>query len=300
MKTIVIIEDHPVLISVYRNKFIAEGFQVEIATDGDSGFKLINRIQPDLVVLDLAMPKLNGIEVLKRLRANPLFQDLPVIIFSDSAWKQQAWKEGATVVLSKSEHSPSDVVESARDALLACEARPEQDTLAINAAFLAGHATSPGTVTQSVPTAGHVLLVEDHHDLRTTISAALDQSGFRVTTVESHAAVLPEVEAREFDAFLVNRLCPDGIGLSLCRRLRNLYPKKAIVMYSTAAFSITPEQRLQAGANAYLTEAGEILNPGRVLLKLIAEAKTTSAYVDCEAAGPAVNAYPLEVATLLG
>jgi CheY-like chemotaxis protein len=272
MKTIVIIEDHPVLISVYRNKFIAEGFNVEIATDGDSGLKLINRVKPDLVVLDLAMPKLNGIEVLKKLRANPLFEDLPVIIFSDSAWKQQAWKEGATVVLSKSEHSPSEVVESARNALLACEA-PEQETLAINAAFLAAHATSSGTVTQSVPTAGHVLLVEDHHDIRTTISAALDQSGFRVTGVESHAAALLEVEDGEFDAFLINRLCPDGIGLFLCRRLGDLYPQKPIVMYSTAALPITPEQRMQAGASAYLTDAGDILNPGRILLKLIAEAK---------------------------
>jgi CheY-like chemotaxis protein len=273
MKTIVIIEDHPVLISVYRNKFIAEGFQVEIASDGDSGLRLINRIQPDLVVLDLAMPKLNGIEVLKRLRVNPLFQDLPVIIFSDSAWKQQAWKEGATVVLSKSEHSPSEVVESARNALLACEAQPEQDTLAINAAFLAAHAISPGTSKPSVPTEGHVLLVEDHHDIRTTIWAALEQSAFRVTGVASHAAALQEAEARKFDAYLINRLCPDGIGLSLCRRLGNLYPQTPIVMYSTAVLPITPEQRMQAGASAYLTDAGDILNPGRILLKLIAEAK---------------------------
>src|SRR6267142_3145215 len=134
MKTIVIVEDHPVLISIYRNKFISEGFQVEIAPDGASGLELINRIRPDLVVLDLAMPKINGIEVLKRLRANSLFQALPVIIFSDSAWKQQAWREGATVVLSKSTHSPSQVVESARDALLAAE-----DTLTT---FIASNAAS--------------------------------------------------------------------------------------------------------------------------------------------------------------
>jgi CheY-like chemotaxis protein len=222
--------------------------------------------------------------VLKRLRANPLFQDLPVIIFSDSAWKQQAWKEGATVVLSKSEHSPSEVVESARNAFLGCEFESMQETLAINAAFLAAHATSPGTATQSVPTEGHVLLVEDHHDIRTTISAALDRSGFRVTGVESHAAALHEVEAGEFDAYLINRLCPDGIGLSLCRRLGDLYPQKPIVMYSTAALPITPEQRMQAAASAYLTEAGDILNPGRILLKLIAEARTTPSYADSEMA----------------
>jgi CheY-like chemotaxis protein len=280
METIVIIEDHPVLISIYRNKFIAEGFQVEIATDGESGLELISRIKPNLVVLDLAMPKLNGIEVLKRLRANPLFQALPVIIFSDSAWKQQAWKEGATVVLSKSGNSPSEVVESARNALLVIESQQIEEAIATNVAYVAG--ASSGNTTSNPRTQGQVLLVEDHYDIRTTISSALAQSGFRVTAVECHAAAMHQVEAREFDVYLLNRLCPDGIGLSLCHRLRKLYPQKPIVMYSTAALSITPEQRLQAGASAYLTQAGDILKPGRILLRLIDDLKTTPDYVDSE------------------
>ena len=263
MKRIVIIEDHPVLISIYRNKFIAEGFQVEIASDGESGLELINRIKPDLVVLDLAMPKMNGIEVLKRLRANPLFQALPVIIFSDSAWQQQAWREGATVVLSKSGHSPSQVVQSVRKVLVTSESQINEN-VATGVASLGADSPSSGT-DQSLQTEGQVLLVEDHYDIRTTISSALDRSGFKVTGVECHASALHQVESREFDAFLLNRLCPDGIGLSLCRQLRNLYPQKPIVVYSTAVLAITQEQRLQAGASAYLTEAGDILNPWTVL-----------------------------------
>ena len=274
MKKIVIIEDHPVLVSVYRGKFIAEGFHVEIASDGESGLELINRIKPNLVVLDLAMPKVNGIEVLKSLRANPLFWDLPVLVFSDSAWTQQAWREGATVVLSKSGHSPSQVVESARQALLASESPEIEETLATNAAFLAtapapsGNASSANVIS-SPRTEGQVLLVEDHYDIRTTISSALERSGFRVTGVECHAAALHQVEAREFDAFLINRVCPDGLGLALSSQLRELYPQKPIVLYSTMAVPITPQQRLSAGASAYLTEPGDILNPGRILLKLI-------------------------------
>jgi CheY-like chemotaxis protein len=280
MKRIVIIEDHPVLISIYRNKFIAEGFQVEIASDGESGLELINRIKPDLVVLDLAMPKVNGIEVLKRLRASPLFQDLPVIIFSDSAWTQQAWKEGATIVLSKSGHSPSQVVESARNALLPSESQQIAEILATNVAFLTAAPASSGNVTQSPRTEGQVLLVEDHHDIRETISSSLNESGFGVTGVECHVAALHQVEAREFDAFLLNRICSDGLGLALSRQLRKLYPQKPIVLYSTLAVPITPEQRLNAGASAYLTEAGDLLNPGRILLTLINEPKTTPGYAD--------------------
>jgi CheY-like chemotaxis protein len=280
MKRIVIVEDHPVLISIYRNKFAAEGFQVAIASDGESGLELINRIQPDLVVLDLAMPKMNGIEVLKRLRANPLLRALPVIVFSDSAWKQQAWKEGATVVLSKSGHSPSQVVEAARSALQTSESQEMEATVAANVAFLAGAAAFSGNAAQNPRTRGQVLLVEDHYDVRTTISSALDQSGFRVTGVESHTAALHQVKTNSFDAYLLNRRCPDGLGLALSRLLRELYPQKPIVLYSTAALHISPEQRLQAGASAYLTEAGDIMNPGRILLKLMGEAKTTPGYVD--------------------
>jgi CheY-like chemotaxis protein len=277
MKKIVIIEDHPVLISIYRNKFIAEGFQVEIATDGESGLQLINRIRPNLVVLDLAMPKLNGIEVLKRLRANPLFQALPIIIFSDSAWKQQAWKEGATVVISKSTHGPSEVVEAVRSALLGPEVQQLDETIA---SFLSRGADSSQIPTQSSGAEGRVLLVEDHHDIRATISSALVQSGFQVTGVESHAAAIHQIEVNSFDAFLLNRVCPDGIGLSLCRQLGEAYPQTPIVMYSTTALPITQEQRLQAGASAYLTEAGNILNPGRLLSRLIEEAKSTRRHID--------------------
>jgi CheY-like chemotaxis protein len=200
---------------------------------------------------------------------------LPVIIFSDSAWKQQAWKEGATVVLSKSENSPSQVVDAARNVLLTSESHQIEGTLAANASYVAA---KPAPVKE-----WQVLLVEDHYDIRATISAALGQSGLRVTGVESHAAALHQIEAREFDAYLLNRLCPDGLGLSLCNQLRSVYPQKPIVMYSTAALPITPEQRLNAGASAYLTLAGEILDPGRILLQLIEEARITSVFDSCVA-----------------
>lgn len=284
MKRIVIVEDNPVLISIYRNKFIAEGFHVEIASDGESGLELINRVVPDLVVLDLAMPKVNGIEVLRRLRANPLFKALPVIIFSDSAWKQQAWKEGATVVLSKSESSPSQVVESARYALLTSRSDQTERTFARDVELLAAAAASPGNAPLNPRTKGEVLLVEDHDDIRTTISEALEQSGLHVTGVESHAAALHQLKTMEFDAYLLNRICPDGLGLALCRKIRQLYAHKPIVLYSIVAIPISTEQRLDAGASVYLTQAGDLLNPAEILWKLIDEARTSLGKVESKEA----------------
>jgi CheY-like chemotaxis protein len=59
-----------------------------------------------------------------------------------------------------------------------------------------------------------------------------------------------------------------------------LYAQTPILMYSTATLKITQEQRLQAGASAYLTEAADILDPGPILLKLIAETKIAAPTVD--------------------
>ena len=85
MKRIVVVDDQPILGTIYRTKFTAEGFQVDVASDGEQALELIGRTNPDLVLLDLNLPKINGMEVLKRLRAQSSFLTLPVIVFSANA-----------------------------------------------------------------------------------------------------------------------------------------------------------------------------------------------------------------------
>ena len=122
MKTIVVVEDQPVMASIYRTKLSGEGFRVEVAVDGQSGLDLINRTAPDLALVDLMLPRLNGVELLKKVRANPAFQNLPIIIFSMASQPhlvQEAWNAGATLVLSKANTSPKMIVEAIRRALAA-------------------------------------------------------------------------------------------------------------------------------------------------------------------------------------
>jgi CheY-like chemotaxis protein len=121
MKKIVIVEDQQVIANVYRSKFAAEGFQVEIAFDGERGLELINEMQPDAVLLDWRLPKLSGRQILDQLRKTPKFQSLPVIVFSESSLPpmvHEAWTAGATMVLSKSMHSPNQVIEAVKHGLL--------------------------------------------------------------------------------------------------------------------------------------------------------------------------------------
>ena len=74
MKTILIIEDDPIVGSVYRSKLEQEGFAVEIAVDGPTGLRRIEELHPDGVLLDLLLPGMNGIHLLKKIRSQKQFR----------------------------------------------------------------------------------------------------------------------------------------------------------------------------------------------------------------------------------
>lgn len=120
MSKILIIEDDLVVANIYRNRFCSEGFEVEVAADGDAGLQAVQNSRPDAVVLDLMLPKLSGVELMKRVRAQPEFENLPIIVFSNTyltTMVQEAWKAGATKCLSKASCSPKHLVNIVRTTL---------------------------------------------------------------------------------------------------------------------------------------------------------------------------------------
>lgn len=117
MKKILIIEDDQLVANVYRNKLAVEHYEVETALDGETGFDTIQSFQPDLVILDLMLPKMSGLELLTKIRAQADMKQLPVIVFSNTYLTnmvQQAWKAGATKCLSKANCTPRQVIEVVR------------------------------------------------------------------------------------------------------------------------------------------------------------------------------------------
>lgn len=122
MSKILIIEDDQIVANIYRNKFALEGFQAETALDGEIGLQLLQTFQPDAVLLDLVLPRVTGLEVMRKLRAQKEFEELPVIVFSNtylSSMVQEAWKAGATKCLSKASCTPKQVIEAVRSTLKA-------------------------------------------------------------------------------------------------------------------------------------------------------------------------------------
>ncbi len=131
MAKIVIVEDHQVLRDIYHKKFASAGYQVVTAANKHDGLEAISRTKPDLVLLDLQLPDGNGIEVLKTLRADQKFKDLPVFISSNIEWwADEAAEAGATAVVSKTTHGPGELLRMA-DKLITPSPRTKDDDLTI-------------------------------------------------------------------------------------------------------------------------------------------------------------------------
>jgi len=113
MKTIFLIEDDAVVVQVYRAKFLREGFAVEVAGDGLVALKMLATLRPDIVILDLMMPKLNGVDVLKYIRSTPDLKKTPVIILSNAhmtTLAQEAAAIGAEKAILKSSCTPNQLL----------------------------------------------------------------------------------------------------------------------------------------------------------------------------------------------
>src|ERR1022692_1568978 len=120
MKKIAIIEDDLVVANIYRNKLAVDGFQVELASDGEAGLELLKNFRADIILLDLMLPKMSGVELLKKIRLQFGHEQTPIIVFSSTYLTnvvQEAWKAGATKCLSKASCTPKQIIEVVRGAL---------------------------------------------------------------------------------------------------------------------------------------------------------------------------------------
>jgi len=112
-KTIAIIEDELPIAQMYRIKLELAGYRVEIARDGVSGLDMIAQVAPDLVLLDIMMPYMNGDEVLKKLRADARFAKVPVVILTNigsEELQEKIEKFGVADYIQKSDLTPSQVL----------------------------------------------------------------------------------------------------------------------------------------------------------------------------------------------
>lgn len=120
MTKIAIIEDDPVISQMYRMKFETDGFEVQLADNGQKGVALVEHFAPDIILLDLQMPEMSGDQALTEIRKHAWGKDIPTIILTNLG-EEEAPKSirglGIHSYIVKAELTPRQVVQRVKDAL---------------------------------------------------------------------------------------------------------------------------------------------------------------------------------------
>lgn len=110
---ILIVEDDKFLCEMYAAKLLEHGFEVDLAGDGEEGLRKIKEQKPDLILLDIVLPKMDGFEVLRALKRDPLLKNVAVIALTNLGQKEEVEKGlglGAADYIIKAHFTPTEVV----------------------------------------------------------------------------------------------------------------------------------------------------------------------------------------------
>ena len=196
MKKILIIDDDQLVAKIYSNKFITEGYEISTAQDGESGFAALAKFRPDVVILDLMLPKISGIDLLKKIRAEDDFKNTPVIVFSNtylSNLVQEAWKAGATKCLSKASATPKQIIEVVRTTVSKAGASQPQTGVESGREISGAETSAASTVTVADKEAEAAYQVDLQHSFSTlaptTLSNCLQQLQLAVKSLDESAKI---------------------------------------------------------------------------------------------------------------
>lgn len=120
MAKILIVEDDPLMLRMYQKIFTFESYEVVVASDGEAGWEQAKATNPTLILLDVMMPKLNGLQLLEKLKLEPSTKAIPVIMLTNLAGVQDAeaaLAKGAVKYIVKSEHEPKEVTAMVKEVL---------------------------------------------------------------------------------------------------------------------------------------------------------------------------------------
>jgi DNA-binding response OmpR family regulator len=126
MKKILIIEDDAMVAHIYQTRLEKAAFEVKVTQDGQTGFYLIQEFCPDAILLDLMLPRMNGIDILKKIRAQAQFARTPILVFTNAYvpnMVQEAFQSGANQVFNKASLTPRQIIDAIQGALATAHAQ---------------------------------------------------------------------------------------------------------------------------------------------------------------------------------
>jgi DNA-binding response OmpR family regulator len=120
MAKILLVDDDKLMVKMYQGKFEDDGYDVLVAVDGQMGFDKALEVKPDLILLDIMMPRVNGLEMLKNLKSNDTTKNIPVILLTNVGGEtdaEQGLSLGAVAYMVKAHYDAKDVVKKVKEIL---------------------------------------------------------------------------------------------------------------------------------------------------------------------------------------
>jgi signal transduction histidine kinase/DNA-binding response OmpR family regulator len=220
--TVLAIDDDPAALDLVGRFLIGEGFGVITASGGEEGLRLARERRPDIITLDIVMPRMDGWAVLAELKADPDLADIPVILISITDDRNLGYALGASEYLTK----PVDW--DRLGAVLHRHAHEGEDSLA--------------------------LVVDDEAQARDVLRRGLERAGWRVAEAENGRAALECMADASPQLILLDLMMPEMDGFEFVAKLREHESWRSIPVILITAKDITPDdrKRLEGGVSRIL------------------------------------------------
>lgn len=252
-KTIVLVEDENIIMELLRAKLQSAGMTVHTAEDGIAGLRLIKKIHPDLVLLDMLLPGMSGLQVLEGMKSAGLLPTMPVLIISNSGQPvelERAMELGVRDYLIKVNFDPHEVLARVQ-AILDAASSPHQEGL-------------PAT------TGKNILIVEDDALLAGLLERRFVASGYGVQRALDADATRRILAKDSCDAILLDLVLPGIDGFSFLTELKRNEQWKHIpvVIISNLGQQEEVARGMRMGATDYIVKANT--SPAEIVQKVAA------------------------------
>jgi DNA-binding response OmpR family regulator len=250
-KKILIIEDESYLSEMYKIKLESEGYQVAIADNGQDGIAQIENEKPDLVLLDLMMPRMNGFQVLEILKEKKLLDDLKIYILSNLSQKEEVDKGvslGAEGFLVKASLTPTQVADFIHE--LFAKKKVKNKTKIQKK-------SEESKIKQEKENGFNLLLIEDEYDIAEMYEFRLKKAGFKVKVAHNGAWGLKLAKAKKYDLIIMDVVMPAMDGCQMLKKIKkeSLNHSVPVIVLSNSAQDKDIEEAKKCGAVSYLLKS---------------------------------------------
>lgn len=271
---VLIIEDEEVLLEVLQGKFKKEGYLVEAARDGAEGLIKVRSFRPDIILLDMIMPKLDGFQFLEKMQQDEAVKNIPVVIISNSGQPveiERALKLGVKDYIIKTEFDPQEVLDKMNKILNSSQTEQDKANLS-SSSKISGPVVVDNTEKPAVVSPGReeqqnssaldkekacILIVEDDKFLRDLLVHKLEEKDYQTEVAIDGEEGYQKINQLKPDLVLLDLILPGVDGFEVLKKVHenSELVQIPIIILSNLGQQEEIEKGLSLGAKDYLIKA---------------------------------------------